>query len=65
VRAGSKFKKVNRVCGIYYMNPNGLSTNVETQKEKFKEEQRVFWEYSDVFGQNVANEYSNYFQEKN
>jgi hypothetical protein len=47
------------------MNPNGLSTNVETQKEKFKEEQRVFWEYSDVFGQNVANEYSNYFQEKN
>jgi len=65
VRAGSKFKKVNRVCGIYYMNPNGLSTNVETQKEKFKEEQRVFWEYSDVFGQNVANEYSKYFQEKN
>jgi len=61
VRAGSKFKKVNRVCGIYYMNPNGLSTNVETQKEKFKEEQKVFWEYTDVFGKDTTSQYEGYF----
>ena len=61
VRAGSKFKKVNKVCGIYYMNPNGLSTNAETQKEKFKEEQKVFWEYTDVFGKNVTSQYKDYF----
>jgi hypothetical protein len=43
------------------MNPNGLSTNVETQKEKFKEEQKVFWEYTDVFGKDTTSQYEGYF----
>ena len=35
VRNGSKFSKLPGVYGLYYMNPQGLSTNFETQKEKF------------------------------
>ena len=61
VRAGCQFKKVDRVCGVYYVNPTGISTNTKTQKEKFSEEQQVFWEYTDLFGLNITNQYREYF----
>ena len=35
---------------MYYMNPQGISTNFETQREKFYEEKRVFNEYKELFG---------------
>ena len=49
IRNGSKFIKLDGVYGMYYMNPDGLSTNHETQKERWLEERKVFNEYKDIF----------------
>lgn len=61
VRGGSKFFKFPQALGAYFMNPNGLSTSKEKSLERFEEERRVFWEYSDVFGLEETNKYRNYF----
>ena len=50
VKSGSEFHKLKGIYGMYYMNPQGISTNFETQREKFYEEKRVFNEYKELFG---------------
>jgi glycosyltransferase involved in cell wall biosynthesis len=47
---GSTFARIPGIYGMYYMNPTGLSTNPETQKEKQMEEKSVFDKYSHIFG---------------
>lgn len=61
VRNGANFVKVNTISGFYYVNPNGLSTSNDFSIERFKEEKTIFWEYIDVFGQKVTEQYSPYF----
>jgi GT2 family glycosyltransferase len=61
VRAECQFKKVIGVHGLYYMNPDGLSTSEANAVKRYKEEQRVFWEYIDIFGYDTVSKYSEYF----
>ena len=61
IRNGSKFSRLQGIYGMYYMNPKGLSTNLETQKQKFEEEVKVFNEYKDIFGEVVYNRHKPYF----
>jgi len=61
VQAGSKFKRIHKILGLYYMNPDGLSTSRESQKERFKEEREIFNKYKNVFGQEVYNQFKGYF----
>lgn len=61
VRAGCEFKRVIGAHGLYYMNPDGLSTSEANAVKRYKEEQRVFWEYIDIFGYDTVNKYSQYF----
>jgi GT2 family glycosyltransferase len=64
VRNGSIFKRVEGAHGLYYMNPDGLSTSEANAVKRYKEEQRVFWEYTDIFGMGVTNQYRSYFSER-
>ena len=61
VRNGSEFKRVSGVHGLYYMNPDGLSTSKANAIKRYKEEQRVFWEYIDIFGYDTVSKFSAYF----
>ena len=61
VREGSTFKRIPGVYGMYYMNPDGLSTSAANEEVRFKEEKQIFWEYADVFGPYVVDAYSPYF----
>jgi len=45
---GSKFKKINKPLGLYYFNPEGISTNPENFSWKRKEEQEVYEKYENV-----------------
>jgi hypothetical protein len=60
IKNGSEFYKLPGVYGLYYLNPNGMSTNFEKQKERFYEEKRVFNKYKDIFG-NEAEKFEGYF----
>lgn len=42
---GSKFKKHSEVLGVYYFNPDGISTNTENESWKREEEKKVFQKY--------------------
>jgi glycosyltransferase involved in cell wall biosynthesis len=53
VFAGSKFKKLPDVLGIYYFNPNGISTNPENNSWKQKEEKEVFMKYRKINKENL------------
>lgn len=61
VRNESKFKRMQGVYGMYYMNPDGLSTSPANEKVRFAEEKEIFWEYTDVFGKEVTNAYAQHF----
>lgn len=50
VSNGSTFEKIPGIYGMYYMNPTGLSTNLETQKQKQIEENSVYNWYKHIFG---------------
>jgi len=50
VKNGSVFSKIPGIYGMYYMNPKGMSTSLETQKEKHIEESLVFNNYKHIFG---------------
>jgi len=50
--AGSKFKKINNILGIYYFNPEGVSTNKKTEASKRKEEFEIFKKYQKIFLEN-------------
>ena len=45
---GSKFKKIQTVLGLYYFNPNGISTNPENFSWKQEEEAEVYEKYMDL-----------------
>lgn len=61
VKNGSKFKKIKKTLGLYYFNPNGLSTSSENRKERFEEERKIFSNYRDIFGKQIFNQYKEYF----
>ena len=63
VNHGSKFMMIDEVCGLYYHNPSGLTTDPAKQKEKFGEEKKVFWNFTDIFGPQITNAYKGYFSE--
>jgi len=64
VKNGSSFKKIEGIYGLYYMNPEGLSTDPKKQKEKFKEEKLVFNKYKKLFGVENIKKYKVYFEQK-
>ena len=43
---GSKFKKIEDVLGLYYFNPEGVSTNPENFEWKREEESEVYEKYA-------------------
>ena len=63
VRAGSLFKKVNKILGLYYYNPDGLSTSSDPDKmlRRRREERDVFHEFKDVIGESNYNTFKEYF----
>ncbi len=61
VSNGSVFHKINEIVGLYYHNPNGLTTNIEFESEKFLEERSVYSKYRELFGKNFYL-YKNYFR---
>ena len=63
VKTGSKFKKVSGAYGLYHNNPQGLTTDVSRREQKFSEEKKVFLENSDIFGEEVCNQYKGYFSQ--
>lgn len=61
VQSGSRFKKIPQVLGLYYYNPNGLSTMKKNLSEKLKEESGIFNKYKDIFGIKNYNMFKEYF----
>ena len=65
VRNGSIFKKVDKSVGLYYANPNGLSTTTDhsVTDARRKQERQIFEEYKDVFGNSVYQQFKPYFDQ--
>jgi glycosyltransferase involved in cell wall biosynthesis len=63
VDAGSRFKKVAGTHGLYYMNPNGLSTTTDEEKsrKRYEEEKEIFWKYSHLFGESNVESFREHF----
>ena len=49
VFGGSKFFCLNKLLGLYYFNPKGISTNKDTEKKKQQEEFTIFKKYQKIF----------------
>jgi len=49
VQSGSLFKRIDKVLGCYYFNPDGLSTSASNNTKKYQEEQTVFNNYRAIF----------------
>lgn len=64
VENGVKFKKVYERIGLYYMNPEGLSTKKDNLINKKKEESFVFNKYKNVFSPFIFKSYEGYFNER-
>lgn len=62
-RSGATFKKVNGTHGLYYVNPDGLSTSEKARSTRFKEEKETFFEYKDMFGEENFNKFKVYFEQ--
>ena len=63
VRSGSSFLKVHSKVGLYYFNPQGVTTSTENFTSKIKEEASLFMEYKDVIGEQNFNKYKQYFSQ--
>jgi len=61
VREGATFRKVKQRLGLYYINPDGVTTSAKTFKSKIREENKIFNEYKDVLGEKNYNLYNEYF----
>tara|TARA_R100000805_G_C3608409_1_gene108868 strand:+ start:284 stop:1483 length:1200 start_codon:yes stop_codon:yes gene_type:complete len=63
VKSGYTFMKVDEPLGLYYFNPEGLSTSKDTEQalERYKEEKDIFWKYTEVFGKQNTEHYREYF----
>jgi hypothetical protein len=46
---GSKFSKIDKILGLYFFNPEGMSTNQENTSWKREEEKEVFRKYMDLY----------------
>ena len=46
---GAKFKKINEILNVYYLNPNGISTSSNRASERVKEEQDNKIRYAKMF----------------
>jgi len=63
VRDGSEFLRVNSRVGLYYFNPDGVTTSADKFTSKIKEEATLFTEYKDVIGEDNYNKYKQYFSQ--
>jgi hypothetical protein len=45
---GSKFMKINAPLGVYYFNPEGISTNPENLGWKEEEEKEIYKKYTEL-----------------
>jgi hypothetical protein len=63
VETGFKFKKIDRPLGLYYYNPEGLSTSAAHAPKKEKEEAKTFFRYKHVFGDRNYQKYESYFKQ--
>ena len=63
VRDGATFYKVHDKIGLYYFNPNGVTTSPDTFKSKIKEEASLFEEYKDILGEDNYKKYKQYFSQ--
>jgi len=45
---GSRFKKVTDILGLYYFNPNGISTNPDNFSWKHEEERKIYGMYKSL-----------------
>tara|TARA_R110002110_G_scaffold216160_1_gene430132 strand:- start:168 stop:452 length:285 start_codon:yes stop_codon:yes gene_type:complete len=63
VEYDSKFKKVDKIIGLYYLNEDGLSTSKKHEKERRKEECVVFEQYKHLLGEKNYNTYKRYFHQ--
>jgi hypothetical protein len=61
VKTGSRFLKINKILGVYYNNPAGLSTSQSNFKERFLEERDIFIKYKDIIGEKNYNSYKGHF----
>ena len=59
----SRFKKVDKIVGLYYLNEEGLSTSKKYEKERRKEECGVFERYKHILGEKNYNTYRRYFHQ--
>ena len=59
VQSGCSFKKADRIVGLYL---KGGRSQQENNLEQKKEEARIFYKYSHIFGRNFK-KYSPYFQQ--
>tara|TARA_R100000664_G_scaffold26904_1_gene37295 strand:- start:226 stop:474 length:249 start_codon:yes stop_codon:yes gene_type:complete len=51
VKNGSEFKRLPEILGLYYYNPQGLSTSSSNSIKKSNEEKKVFEKYKEIFQQ--------------
>ncbi len=49
VRGGAKFLKVNKILGLYYDNPKGISTSKETISQATRESRQLRKDYRNMF----------------
>tara|TARA_R100000664_G_C2760058_1_gene150677 strand:- start:12110 stop:13765 length:1656 start_codon:yes stop_codon:yes gene_type:complete len=63
VDAGLKFKKIDKSVGLYYFNPDGMSTSKDNFSSKIKEEAELFFRYEHIFGQKNFNMFKDYFSQ--
>ena len=49
---GSQFKKYSQPLGLYYFNPQGVSTNTDNEEWKREEERNVFKKYQKMYMEN-------------
>ena len=50
---GSTFMKHPEPLGVYYFNPNGVSTNTEWEEQKREEEKEIFQKYLQVYQESL------------
>jgi hypothetical protein len=60
---GSSFMKVKSRVGLYYFNPEGVTTSPENFKSKIREEASLFMKYRNVIGEANFNKYKKYFSQ--
>ena len=45
---GAQFRKASEVLGVYYFNPEGISTNTKNFVWKQKEEREIYMKYKEI-----------------